>query len=72
MAGNPLCDLVYDCVWPNSIPKKNHSKRGSIVQGNSSLLCERKFPTRRHLNFSVVKKANVCKVPLRLSLKVLA
>ena len=60
MADNPLCDLVYDCVRPNSVQKNRHSARGSIVQGNSSLLCERKFPTRRHLNFSVVKKSE-CK-----------
>ena len=48
-------------------------------QGNSSLLCERKFAKRRHLrqcfvlsnhDFTVVKKRRTfVKVPLRLGLK---
>ena len=37
MAGNPLCDLVYDCVWPNSIPKKNTPKEEALYKG--TLLC---------------------------------
>ena len=37
MADNPLCDLVYDCVWPNSIQKKNTRQEEALYKG--TLLC---------------------------------